>query len=127
MQAARMLWLSCIAADRTEIRQESERLRKRVQLPVEEGNPYGRNVVDYFAELISNPRKAAGVIAVELQADLRRVTFEMRDEDDIVFQALDCDGGQAAHSVTISGTFLCRAAMAYTSRVWLPIDQSIHY
>lgn len=124
-----MLWLSLIASSRSDMRHESELLRNRQQLPTEECNPYGINVIHYIAQLLSNPRRAANVSAVEIQAETRTVTFEMRDAEDIVFQALESEPAtdRMPHSVTVSGTFLCRAAMAYTSRVWLPFETSIYY
>lgn len=124
MQAARMLWLVLICQDMAVVCTESLLLKGSGFLPRQHGKTNGNTILQFLAAAIRSTSLAAAVESIEVDASTRLVTVLMRDDDPIEFAAPEVSAYVNAPigSMTVTGTLMCRLAMAYSSRVWLPID-----
>lgn len=122
-QAARMLWLVLICQDTAVVRTESLLLMESHLMPRERGQRDAGTVLQFLSAVIRNTSLATAVESLEVDAGTRLVTVQMRDDDPLEFTAPDATAYPSAPigSVTVTGSFLCRIATAYSSSVWLPI------
>lgn len=128
-QVAKMLWLSFIGHDQASVESESCLLVDGRRMPQEGGEEDGDTVIAFFAQLVRNSRLASDVLAIEIDGNTREVKAEMRDSRPVVFSV----PGETVFSLnnrdrlTVGGSFLSRATLAYFSRVWLTVNQPISH
>lgn len=123
-QAARMLWLVLICQDTAVVRTESLLLMDSKLMPRQRGKRDGGTVLQFLAAVIRNANLAATVESIEVDAGTRLVTVNIHDDDPMEFATQEASPYVNAPmgSVQMSGSFLCRLAMAYSSEVWLPFN-----
>jgi hypothetical protein len=125
-QVAKFLWLSFISHDPAVAATESLLLLEGKRQPKQDGEVEGDTIVEYLGELVRSERAAAGVLTLEVDAGTRQVRMEPLDGDPIVFYVPSERTYPLSQldRLIIGGTFLCRCAMAYSSRVWLPTKEN---
>lgn len=122
---AKTLWLSFIAHDLAAVAVESQLLLEGKSQPQQRGEVNGDSIVQYIGQLVRNESMAANVSTMEVDPVTRHVRVQLRDDRELHFETTDKKEQQTERSaLVIGGTFLCRCAMAYSSRVWLPIKDN---
>ena len=129
-QVAKFLWLSFISHDRVVAATESLLLSEGKRQPQQHGEVDGDTIVQYLGRVVRSETMAAGVLALEVDAGTRQVRVDLRDGEPVLFYV----PGERTYPLNqlerlvIGGTFLCRCAMAFSARVWLPTkDKTIHH
>ena len=123
MQVAKMLWLSFICRDEKQISAESNLITEKRNLPAQGGKEDGDTILTFLAQIVRNGRLASNVFTLEIDSNTRTVHVAMRDQAPIDFAMPNSTAQVKSYTLTIAGTFLSRAALAYSSSVWLPYDQ----
>jgi len=123
MQVAKMLWLSFVCADEELVPTESILIKENRDLPTESGEENGDTVLTFLSQLVRDGRMASNVFTLEIDSSTRSALVTMRDQAPIHFAMHNSTAQPKSYTLTIAGTFLSRAAMAYFSNVWFPYDQ----
>lgn len=115
-QSAGMLWLCLICHDSATATDESRRLLELRKHPRKDGNPSSATVVQLLAALLSDPRRAASVDALEVDTRTRSVCASFFDLEPVFYLVADASNTELALDSTISvpGSKLCRLALAYS-------------
>jgi len=125
-QVAKVLWLCFISDTEAMVRVESELLKTRRDLPQQNGKKYGDTVIDFISKLVRHNSAATSIMKLEADSRSRQLTVFMRDGDPIVFTVPGDKPSKTSHdTLTVGGMFLSRAALAFSSRVWLPFNQKV--
>jgi len=123
-QVAKIFWLCFVCDSLALVAVESELLKTGRTLPTENGQKDGDTVTSFLSMLVRNEKQAAGVLTLEVSAAARQMVAVFRDGDTITFTVPGTKAASKSQdTLTIGGMFISRAAMAYSSRVWLPFNQ----
>jgi len=125
-QVAKMLWLCLVCDQKAVVDIESRLLKGGQSIPQENGKEDGENAVDFISSLIRNGNSASCLKVLKMDAYSRQLKAVWRDRKPSVFCISGTSPSTKENStITIGGMFFSRAALAYESRVWLPLDDKV--
>lgn len=113
-QAASMLWLCLICQDSATASQESRYLQELSRHPRKDGDPRKAPAVQLLAVLLSDPRRAASIEALEVDMRTRTVCVSFYDLEPVFYTVPEAYSQEltADSTATMPGTTLCRLALA---------------